>query len=89
MTQRMRITDIAKMTESERTEALASLVSKARSGSAAARVAVSARLRAYEIRYEMTSEEMLRQFRAGQIRETADIAKWLFLIGARDCRVSA
>jgi hypothetical protein len=34
-------------------------------------------VRAYEIRFKQTSEEALLAVKAGRLRETADIARWL------------
>ena len=47
-------------------------------------VDLESRLRDFEIRYEMPSEEMRRQYRAGKLRETHDICRWLMLLDVRD-----
>jgi len=88
MTQGMRLFDLAKLAESEQQVVVANLARSARAGGPPTnRMVLRARIRAFEARYEMTSAEMLRKFRAGEIRETADISKWLFLISVRDCHV--
>jgi molybdenum-dependent DNA-binding transcriptional regulator ModE len=90
MTYGIRGSDLAKLTEPERNVMLEHLVRHARSGgSATGRAVLQAKIRALECRYEMTSSEMLKKFRAREIRETAEISKWLFLISVRDCRVKA
>lgn len=52
------------------------------------RAALDGRIRQLELRYEMTSEEMLGRLARGEIRETAEIADWLFLIETRAPRVA-
>lgn len=46
--------------------------------------ALDAEIRDYEIRYAMTSEKMLSEFKAGVVKDTADIAKWLILVQVRE-----
>jgi len=50
------------------------------------RAVLEARVREYEIRYEMSSDDMRRLLRDGALEETADIARWLMVLGARDNR---
>lgn len=45
---------------------------------------LEARLRRYEMRYEMSTETMLDRWRRGELDETAEIARWLFLASARN-----
>ena len=47
-------------------------------------VSLNARLKKFELRYEMTSEELKNKCAEGKVKETAEIAKWLFLLEARD-----
>lgn len=44
---------------------------------------LEARIRAFERRYEMTSEHLLARLRSGEQRETAEICEWLVLLAAR------
>ena len=89
MTQGMRLSDLAKLAEPEQQMVIAGLARIAKAGgSPAARAIMRSKIRVFESRYEMTSSEMLKKFRAGEIRETADISKWLFLISVRDCHVT-
>lgn len=37
-----------------------------------------------ETRYEMSSDTMRERLRRGELRETADVGKWLMLLDARD-----
>lgn len=45
---------------------------------------MEARLRRYEMTYEMSTETMLDRWRRGKLEETAEIASWLFLASARN-----
>jgi predicted Fe-Mo cluster-binding NifX family protein len=58
--------------------ALAALVAAARTTSAHTTKHLKARIRTYELRYEMTTEQLLRALQEGRQKETADIADWLF-----------
>ena len=42
------------------------------------------RIAEFEIRYELSSETMRAQFHTGQLKETADICKWLMLLSVRE-----
>jgi|GEM_PF-2926797 len=44
---------------------------------------LQAKLGVLESRYEMSTDTMLSRFRSGQLRETAEIARWLVLAQAR------
>ena len=59
---------------------LAELVHNARSANGSASQYLRARIHAFELRYEMTSEQLLERLRDNSQLETAEIAKWLFLI---------
>jgi hypothetical protein len=41
--------------------------------------AVEAKLRAFEHRYEMSTETMRAKFKTGELKDTADISQWLIL----------
>jgi len=58
--------------------ALAALVAAARTTTEHANRHLETRVRAYELRYEMTTQQLLRALQEGQQKETADIADWLF-----------
>lgn len=45
---------------------------------------MEARLRRYEMTYEMSTETMLDRWRRGELEETAEIARWLFLASAHN-----
>ena len=44
------------------------------------RAALLARISQYEIRYEISSQQMLSDLRANRMRETADICSWVMLL---------
>jgi hypothetical protein len=73
------------MNESERNQEVAKLVEVAKqnrnNGSAPM---LNARIRQFEMRYEMSSDTMRQRLRAGEIRETAEIADWLFWLDVRE-----
>jgi hypothetical protein len=80
----MKLAELSKMTESQRNSALEDLVRAAQAPPNGQLSALEAEIRDFEIRYEMTSDEMRAGFRAGNVRDTADIAKWLMLVQVRD-----
>jgi hypothetical protein len=80
----IRLADFGVMTESEQLSTLDRLLN----GPQEEVSAVDAGIRRYELRYEMSSDEMRRKVAAGEIRETAEVADWLFLLRARPDRVA-
>lgn len=77
-------TDLRSMTEDERRQALAAIVQQGRGVQNGERAILNARIRAYEERYEMSSADLRDALRTGRARETADVARWLFWVEARD-----
>jgi DNA-binding transcriptional regulator YdaS (Cro superfamily) len=76
----LRLSDLTVLSETEQIHALTALTvdpSPAR-----------AQIRRYELRYEIPSEEMRRQVAAGQMKETAEIADWLFWLESQSNHVS-
>lgn len=41
--------------------------------------AIEAKLRVFEHRYEMSTSEMRSRFKAGELKDTAEISQWLIL----------
>jgi hypothetical protein len=79
------LSDLRDMDEAQREQQLSALVSASQQQSDATGAAVlQARIDKYERRYEMSSEEMLDQVAKDELKETAEISKWLFLLSARD-----
>jgi hypothetical protein len=71
----LRLSEFATMTEQERAETLENLASQSSPA--------SRRIRRFEIRYEMSSMEMRRKVASGEMKETADIAAWLFWLNGQ------
>ena len=65
MSYQIRSSDLANMTEKERIDVLADLVNATKYDGDRDRRVLRARIRQFELRYEMTSEAMLRGFTAG------------------------
>lgn len=70
------------MTAEDRTKALTALTDAARRDGAEMHSILEARVRQFEMRYTLTSTEMLRALTDGRLSETPDIAEWLFLLNA-------
>jgi hypothetical protein len=80
----VRLSALAHMPKADADKALGELVASAsrpRNGQGAA---LDARIRQFELQYELTSDEMRQRLASGDLKETADIASWLFYLKARD-----
>lgn len=75
---------LAKMSTTERRDALAKLASAARGKPNGEVAQLEGRIAAYECRYGMNSETMRERFANGACPDTADVAQWLMLLAARD-----
>ena len=85
MSYQVRLSDLSSMGGAQRARVLGNLVQATREGTADFSV-LNARIRKMEMRYEMPSTKMRELFRKGELKETAEIAHWLFLLNARqDC----
>ena len=83
-----RLSDLAAMTPAEQEVALDVLVAATRASNGTGSAVLNARIRRFEERYEMPSDEMLRRLASGTLEETAEIAEWLFLLDARQPRAA-
>jgi predicted transcriptional regulator len=72
---------LSQMTAPERTAALDQL---ARAAKAKPNGHLDEQIRAFETQYEMSSADMLAAFRAGSVRDTTDISKWIMLLRVRE-----
>lgn len=63
---------------------LAELVHAAKSSRNGQRAILDARIKEFEMKHEMSSATMRRRLREGTLKETADIARWLMIIAARE-----
>jgi len=79
----LKLSDLAKLPKTERDAALGELVRAAKAPRNGQARALDDRIRAFEVRYEMTSEQMLQRLAAGQLQDTADVSKWTTLLYAR------
>lgn len=79
----VKLSDLATMTAAEREAQLARLVQAATTKGAQDTSVLDARIRRYELRYEMSSETLLERLKRGEQKETAEIANWLFLLNVR------
>jgi hypothetical protein len=84
----VRLADLANMSRADQEAMVARLTREAAAPRNGQRALLDSRIRRFELRYEMTSEQLLVGLREGTIRETAEIADWLFWIEARDGRVA-
>ncbi len=80
MSQAVRLADLAALSPTERRTIVERLVLDAFRPSNGARAATLARIRAFEQRYEVSSQTLIAELRAGQRHETAEISEWLFLL---------
>jgi hypothetical protein len=76
------LADLRNMTPAERDSALSELVTSAKAPRNGQRAVLAAKIRAFETRYEMTSEQMVKCLREGTQKETAEISRWLFWLRA-------
>jgi ABC-type molybdate transport system ATPase subunit len=88
MSYTVKLSELGQMTQGEQAEVLTELVASAQSKRNGQAAILSARIRVYEQRYEMSSSTLISRLRKGEVKETADIAMWLSLINARDTRAS-
>lgn len=72
------------MSAPERKVALAAIVEKACAKPNGGLTEIEDRIGEYERRYELRSEHLVAELKAGHMRETEDVASWLMLISVRD-----
>ncbi len=79
----VRISELGKMSETERAEAASKLIPGAGASSNGRVERLDAEIREYENRYEIGSEHLLKALHEGKLQETTDIVRWLWLIDLR------
>lgn len=79
---RIRSADLAALPPDEKKKALAALTNPSQEEKARTRAVLQARVRQFETRYEMTSEEMIDGLARGEVRDTAEINQWMNLLFA-------
>jgi len=71
---------LSQFDDSQKREELAGLVSYARSANGSTSAYLKSKVRAFETRYEMSSDALLSALESGKQQETSEIAEWLFLL---------
>lgn len=88
MAYRVKLSELANMPVANADRMLGELVRSARASPNGQRAVLDARIRDFEIRYEMSSDDMRQRLRDAGLDETAEIARWLMALAARDNRGS-
>lgn len=86
MAYHVRLAELARMSVEDSDRVLTELVRSAKSPRSGQRSALDTRIRAFEIRHEMNSDVMRQRLADGSLRETAEIARWLLTLAARENR---
>lgn len=84
MSYHLRLSDLARMSLTDSDQALASLVQAAKNDRNGQRAELDARVREFELRYEMSSDVMRERLRSGELDEAAEIVRWLMTLSAHD-----
>lgn len=71
------------MTETERAHFVEAAFESSPEALANYLAVLDARLRAFEHRYELPTSDLSRALNAGELRDTADVSEWLFLVHLR------
>ena len=77
---------LSHLDDKEKQAELAALVASARQANGHTTQQLKARVRQYELRYEMTTSELLKELAKGTQKETAEIADWLFWYDALEAQ---
>jgi hypothetical protein len=83
MVKTLRLTELSKLSPTERDAAVRDLARSALAQQNGETEAVGAQIRAFERRYEMTSAAMEAKLASGALQETAEIASWLIALDAQ------
>ena len=83
MAYHIKLADLANMSRDDQERELAALTRAAakRNGQ---RAVLDSRIRRFELRYELSSTQLRHALQSGAMRETAEIAEWLFWIDTRE-----
>lgn len=80
MTHAIRVSDLGALNANERAGVLKRLAEEASAVPNGQADAALARVRAFEAQYELSSDGLVERLRDGSVRETAEIAEWLFCL---------
>lgn len=84
----VRVSELSEMSEVERAETARKLIPGSGATPNGHAERVDAEIREYEGRYETSSDRLLEELYEGERQETADIARWLWLIDLRQRTIS-
>jgi hypothetical protein len=85
----IRLNDLAAMTPEEKEAALDALAAGMLAPDDGVTESIrNAQIRRFEERYERSSAEMVRALASGEMRETAEISEWLYLLQTQRKRVA-
>lgn len=84
MTYSVKLSELRKMSEEERVEAIDKLVEAAYGPPNGQLEDLETQIRKFEFRYETSSERMLKELSEGSRKETAEITSWLMLLRLRE-----
>ena len=76
----IRLSEFRRMNEAEKNAALRELAIGSHSGANGELTLIDARIRAFELRYELTSDQMRSRVAEGLLHETSEIASWLIAL---------
>lgn len=88
MSYRVSMSELMVAGEGVQNEKLGRLVRAATNPSAGTKQMPANRVRQFEVEAGMTSQVMVEKLKAGEIEETPMIARWLFWLETRDCRIA-
>lgn len=80
MPQTVRLADLGALSPQERSKVIEQIVEAGLAPVNGQSLATATRLRALESQYEVSSDRLLEELRAGTRKETAEISEWLFLL---------
>ena len=80
---KVRLSDVSGVTGKRAVGMMTSVTWQASQARGKERKGLDARVKRYELKYGMTSEEMFRRIKGGSMEETPEIAKWMIYLKAR------
>jgi len=80
----VKMSEYREMSEEKRTEVVSELARHALESPNGQAERLDAEIREFERRYEVTSQRLLEELYEGERLETADIARWLWLLDLRE-----
>ncbi|NTW52992.1 MAG: hypothetical protein HGB22_10465 [Chlorobiaceae bacterium] len=76
----MKTSELAALPGQDRLAALDAIIESAETMNGQSTKFLKEKIQEFELRYEMSSAQLLEAFAKGTVRETAEIAQWLFWI---------